>query len=147
MILKSFVTVLLVVLSVFIINSVYTFNTVKENQVAIGQLNDDGTSQLVLIERHNIFNTFAPIGYFLSVAVGLIVLFNIWKKEIVMKFGEICKLLTLLLLTSCLIGCYRPFEPVKLEVVGTNEEAILIPLVGDTEKQGKSNNEEFLQKI
>lgn len=44
-----------------------------------------------------------------------------------------------------LTGCVRPFEPVKLEVVGSNEEAFLLPFLGDSKKQTSSNNEEYLK--
>jgi hypothetical protein len=43
-------------------------------------------------------------------------------------------------------GCFRkPFEPVKLETIGTNEEGFLIPYTGDTTQQTSTNNEEFLR--
>lgn len=43
-------------------------------------------------------------------------------------------------------GCYRPFQPVKLEAIKPNEEAFLLPLTGDIDKQTSSNNEEYLKK-
>ncbi len=43
-------------------------------------------------------------------------------------------------------GCMRkPFEPVKLETIGPNEEGFLIPYTGDSKKQTSTNNEEFLR--
>lgn len=53
-------------------------------------------------------------------------------------------LLWLLCLLPLLTGCYRPFEPVKLEVVGSNEEAFLLPFLGDGKSQTSSANEEYL---
>jgi hypothetical protein len=51
----------------------------------------------------------------------------------------------LLILSSS--GCmWKPFEPIKLETVGTNEEAFLIPLTGDLDKQQAAKTEEFLTK-
>jgi hypothetical protein len=50
--------------------------------------------------------------------------------------------LALLLLTGCV---RQPFEPVKLETIGPNEEGFLIPYTGDTRKQTSTNNEEFLR--
>lgn len=44
-----------------------------------------------------------------------------------------------------LTGCYRPFEPVQLEVINPNEEAFLLPYLGDTKKQTSSDNEEYLK--
>lgn len=45
----------------------------------------------------------------------------------------------------CSLGCYRPFEPVKLEVIKSNEEAFLLPFTGDLKKQTATNNEEYLK--
>ncbi len=43
-------------------------------------------------------------------------------------------------------GCWRPVEPVKLEVIAPNEEGFLIPLAGDTRKQVSTASEEFLKQ-
>src|SRR5262245_21847745 len=51
-----------------------------------------------------------------------------------------------LVLLLVLPGCMRkPFEPVRLETIGPNEEGFLIPYTGDTTKQTSTNNEEFLR--
>lgn len=50
--------------------------------------------------------------------------------------------LVLLLLTGCI---RQPFEPVKLETIGPNEEGVLISHTGDARKQISTNNEEFLR--
>lgn len=57
--------------------------------------------------------------------------------KVVLGFG------LLVLLTGS--GCRRPFEPVKLEVIKSNEEAFLLPLIGDGKKQSASDNEEYLR--
>jgi regulator of protease activity HflC (stomatin/prohibitin superfamily) len=56
-------------------------------------------------------------------------------------------LAALALLAACGAGgCgYRPFEPVKLEVIGNNEEAFLIPLGADGKKQEASDSKEYLK--
>jgi regulator of protease activity HflC (stomatin/prohibitin superfamily) len=52
-----------------------------------------------------------------------------------------------LFVLTVLPGCgYRPFEPVELEVIKTNEEAFLIPLSGDSSKQASVSSEDFLRK-
>jgi hypothetical protein len=56
------------------------------------------------------------------------------------------KFIVIALMFIASTGCYRPFEPVMLEEIGTNEEAFLIPYTGDTTKQVSTNNEEFLRK-
>jgi hypothetical protein len=50
----------------------------------------------------------------------------------------------LLLLLLC-TGCWRPFEPVQLETISPNEEAFLLPFVGDVKEQTSTNNEEYLR--
>lgn len=42
-------------------------------------------------------------------------------------------------------GCWRPFEPVQLETINPNEEAFLLPLLGDVKAQTSTNNEEYLR--
>jgi hypothetical protein len=51
-----------------------------------------------------------------------------------------------MLLCFSAIGCYRPFEPVKLEVISANEEAFLLPFLGDGKDQSSSTNEEYLKQ-
>lgn len=46
---------------------------------------------------------------------------------------------------SATTGCWRPFEPVQLETINPNEEAFLLPLVGDVKAQTSTNNEEYLR--
>lgn len=56
------------------------------------------------------------------------------------------KTCALMACVSMFAGCYREFEPIKLEVIGTNEEGFLIPYTGDVKKQSSTNNEEFLRQ-
>jgi regulator of protease activity HflC (stomatin/prohibitin superfamily) len=49
----------------------------------------------------------------------------------------------LILLSLSLTGCWRPFEPVKLEVIAPNEIGFLVPLTGDTKNQSVTENEEY----
>jgi hypothetical protein len=43
-------------------------------------------------------------------------------------------------------GCWRPFEPVKLEVINPNEEGFLLPFTTDPSKQSQTNTEEYFKK-
>ncbi len=62
------------------------------------------------------------------------------------RVADVDKFLAASLVLLVLPGCMRqPFEPVKLETIGTNEEGFLIPFTGDTRKQSSTNNEEFLR--
>jgi hypothetical protein len=51
-------------------------------------------------------------------------------------------MMLLLVLPGCM---WKPFEPVKLETIGTHEEGFLIPYTGDSTQQTSTNNEEFLR--
>jgi len=55
-------------------------------------------------------------------------------------------IIALFLSSFVLTGCYRGYEPQKLEVINTNEEGFLLPFTEDSKKQVSSNNEEFLEK-
>jgi hypothetical protein len=55
-------------------------------------------------------------------------------------------MLVMLLTTIASSGCYRPFEPVKLEIITNTEEGFLIPLVGDAEKQRSTTSEDLYAK-
>ena len=62
------------------------------------------------------------------------------------RVSDVEKFLAASLVLILLPGCMRqPFEPVKLETIGPNEEGFLIPYTGDTKKQTSTNNEEFLR--
>lgn len=50
------------------------------------------------------------------------------------------------ILVLSLSGCYRPFQPNKLETIQTNEEAFLLPLIGDLDKQKSSQTEDYLKQ-
>jgi regulator of protease activity HflC (stomatin/prohibitin superfamily) len=43
-------------------------------------------------------------------------------------------------------GCYRPYQPVQLEVIDTSETAFLLPLTGDLKQQDAFASEEYLQQ-
>ena len=53
--------------------------------------------------------------------------------------------LLLLTLPAC-TGCWRPFEPVQLEEISTNEEAFLLPYTDGVEKQSSTNSEEYYKQ-
>jgi hypothetical protein len=51
-----------------------------------------------------------------------------------------------LLLCIPATGCWRPFEPIKLEVINPNEEGFLLPFTTDPSKQSQTNTEEYFKK-
>lgn len=63
-----------------------------------------------------------------------------WKKSL-----EKTALVFLCLVPLFSSGCYRPFPPVKLEVISNNEEGFLIPYVNEGVAQSSTNSEEHLK--
>jgi hypothetical protein len=64
------------------------------------------------------------------------------------RVADVEKFLAASLVLILLPGCMRqPFEPVKLETIGPNEEGFLIPYTGDAKKQPSTNKEEFLLQV
>src|SRR3984957_12629766 len=51
-----------------------------------------------------------------------------------------------LLLCVLTAGCWRPFEPIKLEVINPNEEGFLLPFTTDPSKKSQTNTEEYFKK-
>lgn len=134
----KFVFVAIMIVAYSIGWSLYSGNAeVSKAEIAAQQLDEGGS--LHLKERHVLENNAYPVGWAL---IGLVT-FLIFIGDLRKMFRSISTA-CLLILCFTSIGCYRPFEPVKLEVVGSNEEAFLLPLLGDAKKQTSSNNEEYL---
>ena len=58
---------------------------------------------------------------------------------------SLCLSLVAALAMPMCVGCWRPFEPIQLETINPNEEAFLLPLLGDVKDQKSTNNEEYLR--
>ncbi len=50
------------------------------------------------------------------------------------------------LVSLSMTGCWRPFEPVKLETIQPNEEAFLLPFTDSIENQSSSRTEDYLRR-
>ncbi len=50
------------------------------------------------------------------------------------------------LISLSMTGCWRPFEPVKLETIQPNEEAFLLPFTDSIENQSSSRTEDYLRR-
>lgn len=137
-----------IVLSIIIIAS-YSVGTnfylsstqVKKTEQLVGQLDNTSYPQT----EHLLTNNGYMIGWGI---VALIVLLIFWRdfKSMVSKIWKSLGTLMLCVALMSCTGCWKPFEPVKLETIGSNEEAFLLPLVGAGDKQSSSNNEEYLKK-
>lgn len=82
-------------------------------------------------------NTGYQLGW---LGIGLIILCMFLDN--IKRLFKPASIAALLLLST---GCRKPFEPVQLEVIKSNEEAFLIPLTGDGKKQASADNEEYLK--
>ena len=116
-------------------NFVLSERAVVKSQLAASQLEENNATQ-ELKQMAVVDNTVYSLGW---LVVGVIS-FLIFIGDIRMLFK-----MSLLALIMVLPGCYRPFEPVVLEVVDPNEEAFLLPYLGDAKQQSSSNNEEYLK--
>lgn len=122
----------------------YVNNDVEErNKIAYHQFEDDNTvpqqMRLDNLNRNTIYFT----------ASGIWVVFGL-----LFFGGDISRMLrksNLLVVVGVISivsmsGCYKPFEPITLETIGTSEEGFLIPLRGDKTQQTSTNSEADLQK-
>jgi regulator of protease activity HflC (stomatin/prohibitin superfamily) len=122
-----------------------TQQQVPKTEQAVGQLADDsGKTTESAKQQHIIENN----GYVVGWAIIGLITFFVFIGDIRAVFKpckSCCRMLIFGLLTLTLSGCVRPFEPIKLQVVEPNEEAFLLPYVGDAKKQSSSTNEEYLK--
>jgi hypothetical protein len=94
---------------------------------------------------HRLRNESYAVGAALLTVLGLALYWpdmkRLWEK---VRHHPQVRWVPFLLLVFALPGCIRPFEPIKLETINTNEEAFLIPLVGDGKTQTSTQTEEYL---
>ncbi len=137
---KLIVLAIIVVGYNFMSQQSYYRSVERTNELAMKQF-DDGKNRLELQNERSIHNNFYLLGL---ASVGLLGI-CLFAKEIKVVYQKVAKVALIgLVLVSA--GCYRPFEPIKLEAIQTNEEAFLLPFTDSVEKQKSSNNEEFLRK-
>jgi len=111
-------------------------------EASLAQMSDDsGRTAEQLSRQHAYENNGYVLGWLAVGAVSLLVFSDDLRR--LLKGPAVSVLMAAPVLA--LSGCWRPFEPVKLEVVAPNEEAFLLPYLGDAKKQESSNNEEYLK--
>ncbi len=115
---------------------------VAKTEASLSQMNDDTGRTTAQLKREHIFENNGYIFGWLAVSVAALLVF---AGDLRRLFKGPARGALMIALVLGLSGCWRPFEPVKLEVVAPNEEAFLLPYVGDTKKQESSNNEEYLK--
>lgn len=139
----KFAAVMLLVAGYGIGWSVYlNANRVAKAEQATTQLTDNGQTGQEMRRQLVVENNAYAVGW-MMVGVAILLVF-VGDLRRMLKAAAVGSLLAMLL--GGTTGCTRkPFEPIKLEVIKSNEEAFLLPLVGDTKKQTASNNEEYLK--
>lgn len=109
---------------------------------SLAQMSDDSGRT---VEKLNRQHAYENNGYVLGwLAVGAVSLL-VFSDDLRRLFKGPAVSVLMAVPVFALSGCWRPFEPVKLEVVAPNEEAFLLPYLGDAKKQESSNNEEYLK--
>jgi regulator of protease activity HflC (stomatin/prohibitin superfamily) len=115
---------------------------IDKTERSLTQMSDDSGRTTEQLKRQHAFEN---NGYLLGWLVVGAVSFLVFACDLRRLFRRPAASALLIAPVLMLSGCWRPFEPVKLEVVAPNEEAFLLPYLGDAKKQESSNNEEYLK--
>lgn len=111
----------------------------------IRAFSDNPTAASEIRRAHRLRNERHAVGgALLAVLGGLLFWPNLMHRWGHLRTAPVLRTLPVVLGLFALPGCIRPFEPIKLETISTNEEAFLIPLVGDGKKQSSTQTEEYL---
>lgn len=102
---------------------------------------DVGNLHARMMAKHNARATWHVAGW-LAMAVIIVAML---AEELAAWAKRGAGLAGLLLVFNC-TGCWRPFEPVKLEVIQPNEEAFLLPFTENIEHQTSTHTEDYLRK-
>lgn len=102
---------------------------------SIQQLND-GNMKTILMERHNENSLKYFLGWSSLIILGVIMFIGDVKRWIKAGLAGVVLFST---------GCWRPFEPVNLQTITTNEVGFLLPYIGNLKDQAVTRNEEYLQ--
>jgi len=144
----KFVICLLLVAGYTIGSNIYFQDQqVAKTERAMKQLDDrEGVQvQQEQTKEHNVTNNLFLLGW-AGVALLCFLVFLGDLKRMFTNTARTAAILFTVGLTLFGSGCMRkPFEPVKLEVIKSNEEAFLLPLTGDGKKQESSSNEDYLR--
>ena len=115
---------------------------IDKTERSLTQMSDDSGRTTGQLKRQHAFEN---NGYLVGWLIVGVVSFLVFARDLRRLFKGPAVSALLIAPVLALSGCWRPFEPVKLEVVAPNEEAFLLPYLGDATKQESSNNEEYLK--
>lgn len=108
-------------------------------ETALQQL--DSQNSAVIRQSQSQRNAILAIGWLVVLGISF-TLVGMEVYAMIKKSG----LFLLVVLSLTITGCWRPFEPIKLEVIQTNEEAFLLPFNTEIEKQSSTHTEDYLRQ-
>ena len=141
---KLLVAGLLVVIYATTASHYFKGMEIPVTQQAIHQLDTD-QSNVNHVQEHIVRNNLYLTGWGI-VALVIMLLFVGDVKEMFKKVKKSAAFLLVMSLATLVTGCYRPFEPVQLEVISSTEEGFLLPYLGNPKDQSSTDNEDFLKK-
>lgn len=113
--------------------------------LAMKQLDGGGEVTAQIKAAHAQSNNRYAVGWVLIAGLGLAMFSTELRRWLRPRARNVAGLLLASAGAVSLSGCWRPFEPVQLETISTNEEAFLLPFNDDLEKQSSTSNEEYLK--
>ena len=142
-------TRLIGLLVIVIVYGIYTtqfdaYSSKQEMLDALQQLKpttDVGQLHSRLMSQHHLRGLWHTVGWVvLAVVAGGLFIDDIygWLRR--------ATPLGLALFVVSMSGCWRPFEPIKLEVIQPNEEAFLLPFTESIELQTSTHTEDYLRR-
>lgn len=133
---KFAISMLILAVWILLTNFMFATSTANDVNSALSQFKTGG-------QEYTTYHWFKTNGYIGgSVTVFVICLILNWSN--LMKLRN---LLFPIIMVTMFTGCiYRPFEPVQLEAIGTNEEGFLIPYTADGKAQVSTASEEYLKQ-
>lgn len=138
--------VFIIVCLVYGVGSSYYLQSTQRSRTehAVKQMRDADVQEQIMTE-HSTLNTAFYVGWLGVGGIGYLLLRGELQRMWNSRLAAIA--LLSISMTGCGGGCNgKPFEPVKLETIDSNEEAFLIPLTGDGKEQQASDNETYLKK-
>jgi regulator of protease activity HflC (stomatin/prohibitin superfamily) len=136
--LKILIATIIIFGYAFLANNIMNFQTEVMNEQFLNQMGSGRDSSLLV--KQNIGYGCYVLGWIGSIFVSSLLFVGDFK-SMIKKISTVLPVLLLLL-----TGCWRPFQPIKLETIQANETAFLIPLLGDAKKQQATHTEEFLSQ-
>lgn len=105
------------------------------------EFNDVGLQRSRMMTSHHLRSLWHSIGW---VVIGLLGV-GLFADDVLGLVRRKSTAIGIMLL-MCFSGCWRPFEPIQLEVIQPNEEAFLLPFTENIELQTSTHTEDYLRR-